>query len=913
MKKIFIFAALLAMVMMARTAPIDFMPVTIYQPDGTEINCFASGDEFFNFLHDAEGYTIIQGSDGWYYYGITSDGLVVPSQYVAATVNPATVGLTKWAKISPEEYKKKKDAMWAEVEAMKTEPVRAPHNGTMNNLCVYIRFADDAEITTTRQTYDDKLNPSTGNSLKSYFYEVSYNMLTINSTHYPACAMTTNLSYQDSHNRSYFQPYNASTNPNGYQNDTERRTREHALLRDAITWINTNSPVPGGLNIDADNDGYVDNVCFFIKGNSGGWGDLLWAHRWVLYTYNVQINGKRVYDYTFQPENQVGVRTLCHEMFHALGAPDLYHYYYDTHISPAGYWDLMESGSGHMTAYMKWKYSDQTWIASIPEITTSGTYTLNPLSSSTNNCYKIASPNSPNEFFVVEYRQKTGTFETNVPGSGLIVYRINPLYDGNADGPPDELYIYRPNGTLSVNGTPNSAHFSAGTGRTEINDGTNPSSFLTDGSAGGLDIWGVTTAGSTISFNVGLNDTYDVVLDANPSGAGTLAGAGTYFLNDNVTVTATASPGFNFVNWTENAVVVSTSQSYNFTITDDRHLVANFVSNGVTCDTISNIEGSAVNYTWSSYWGFVSGHSGRTWTQFAEKYTGVSQLWVTGLMVAVSKASDNGVESPVVFKVYDNGAMPGTVLATKSVNINTLNAGYWNYIEFDNPVLTTGNYYLGYEITYTAPHDADTFAVYLSNYSQTTGNTAYAYTPTGWDSYNNLVTSVTFNSHLWIESINCTPSWDVILTADPAGGGTVTGDGSYADNILVTVTASPNPGYAFVNWTEGVTVVSTSDTYQFNITADRTLTANFQVLTSCEEYNLQQISVYPNPVSDIVCVDGIPSGTSLTITDLQGREISITDLTSIRQYIDMSELNSGIYLLHFVNQGDAVTRKVLKQ
>ena len=66
----------------------------------------------------------------------------------------------------------------------------------------------------------------------------------------------------------------------------------------------------------------------------------------------------------------------------------------------------MESGTGHMGAYMKWKYANAKWVTSIPEITVSGTYTLNPLTSSTNNCYKIASPYSDKEFFILEYRKK---------------------------------------------------------------------------------------------------------------------------------------------------------------------------------------------------------------------------------------------------------------------------------------------------------------------------------------------------------------------------------------------------------------------------------------------------------------------------------------------------------------------------
>jgi len=483
----------------------SFRPYTIKQPDGQQIDCYVSGDEYFNWLHDKDGYTIIQAQDGYYYYGEVSGDIVIPTRYIVNSVSPEDVKLTKWAKISIKEYERIRSAMNDD----QTKASKAPHTGTLNNLVIYIRFSDDTEFTDTRQYFDDLFNLVPGVSLQAYYQEVSYNQFTVSSSHYPACAMTTNLSYQDSHPRNYFEPYNATTNPNGYNGDDERRVREHTLLKDAIDWINVNSPVPGSLNIDGDNDGYVDNVCFNIRGGNGAWASLLWAHSWSLYTYNVYINGKRVYKYTFQPETQIDVQTLCHEMFHAVGAPDLYHYSYDG-LQPAYSWDLMESGFGHMGAYMKWKYADETWVPSIPEITASGTYTLNSLASSTNNCYKIASPNSTSQYFVVEYRKKTGTFEGNLPGSGLLVYRIDPAYNGNASGPPDEVYIYRPNGTTTANGSPSSAYFSSESGRTSINDATNPSSFLQDGSAGGLNISNVTSSsGTTISFTVGISNVSD--------------------------------------------------------------------------------------------------------------------------------------------------------------------------------------------------------------------------------------------------------------------------------------------------------------------------------------------------------------------------------------------------------------------
>jgi M6 family metalloprotease-like protein len=504
MKKraLLIWTLLFIATLFVKAAYFDFLPYIIKQPDGTTINCFVSGDEFFNWIHDAEGFTIIQAPDGYYYYAEQDGDLVKPSKYLVNSVVPSGKGLNKWIKISVKEYQRRHDAMFQFEKEAKGGPVYAPRTGALNNIVVFIRFSDDTEFTSTRQTFDDKFNPTTGATLRSYYNEVSYGNLTISSTEYPACALTTNLSYQDAHTRNYFQPYNTTTNPGGYNNDSERTFREHSLLVSAINWINSNSPVPGSLNIDGDGDNKVDNVCFVIKGSNGAWNDLLWAHRWALYSQNVYINGKLVYDYTFQPETQVSVTTICHEMFHSLGAPDLYHYTNQGVIAPAGSWDIMDGGSGHMLSYMKWKYTQNAWISSIPAITSTGTYSLQPVTSPTNNCFKIASPNSTTQYFMVEYRNKSGTFEVNLPGSGLIVYRIDPAYGGNSGGPPDEVYVYRPGGTISVNGTQSSAYFSSTVGRTAINDVTNPSSFLQNGSPGGLNISNISTAGPTISFTV---------------------------------------------------------------------------------------------------------------------------------------------------------------------------------------------------------------------------------------------------------------------------------------------------------------------------------------------------------------------------------------------------------------------------
>ncbi|NLX92086.1 MAG: copper amine oxidase N-terminal domain-containing protein, partial [Firmicutes bacterium] len=70
------------------------------------------------------------------------------------------------------------------------------------------------------------------------------------------------------------------------------------------------------------------------------------------------------------------------------------------------------------------------------------------------------------------------------------------------------------------------------------------------------------------------------------------------------------------------------------------------------------------------------------------------------------------------------------------------------------------------------------------------------------------------------------------VSANPAAGGTVTGYGIYKYGNNITVTATPNNGYMFDNWSENGTVVSTNTAYTFNVTGNRKLTANFSKIST---------------------------------------------------------------------------------
>ena len=70
---------------------------------------------------------------------------------------------------------------------------------------------------------------------------------------------------------------------------------------------------------------------------------------------------------------------------------------------------------------------------------------------------------------------------------------------------------------------------------------------------------------------------YVISAIANPSEGGTVTGGGTYNDGSVCALTATANPGYTFVNWTKDNVEVSTEPTYSFTVTEGATFVANFV------------------------------------------------------------------------------------------------------------------------------------------------------------------------------------------------------------------------------------------------------------------------------------------------------------------------------------------------
>jgi M6 family metalloprotease-like protein len=146
------------------------------------------------------------------------------------------------------------------------------------------------------------------------------------------------------------------------------------------------------------------------------------------------INDKRIKNFNILLETFSDFGVAVHEMGHILGAPDFYTY---DNVKPVEYWDVMSNGNyampeiPHFVMHLKEKYFG--WINDIPEITQAGTYTLNPVTSATNNCYRINSPYSDDEYFLLEYRRHisnrfggNGMRRYYSQNNGLLITRIVP-------------------------------------------------------------------------------------------------------------------------------------------------------------------------------------------------------------------------------------------------------------------------------------------------------------------------------------------------------------------------------------------------------------------------------------------------------------------------------------------------------
>jgi len=121
-----------------------------------------------------------------------------------------------------------------------------------------------------------------------------------------------------------------------------------------------------------------------------------------------------------------------------------------------------------------------------------------------------------------------------------------------------------------------------------------------------------------------------------------------------------------------------------------------------------------------------------------------------------------------------------------------------------------------------------------------------------------------------------TPDTYVItLEAIPGDGGTLTGGGTYVSGATATITAEAVENYEFINWTENGTVISTNSVYSFTVTGDRTLEANFELIT-----NLLTVIANPTDGGTVTGAGDYMNGIDVTVTATAAEDFVFVNWTS---------------------------------
>lgn len=84
-----------------------------------------------------------------------------------------------------------------------------------------------------------------------------------------------------------------------------------------------------------------------------------------------------------------------------------------------------------------------------------------------------------------------------------------------------------------------------------------------------------------------------------------------------------------------------------------------------------------------------------------------------------------------------------------------------------------------------------------------------------------------------------------------------------------------------------------------------------------EDYKINNIYIYPNPVKDILSIEGISklknANTGLILTDMLGQKLIQVKLLNPLSTIDVKKLQKGIYLLNiYINKKRLLTKKIIK-
>jgi len=415
-------------------------PVTITQPDGSQLIIRLQGDERFHYKTTLDGYTLTPDNNNVLTYArLDVNGNLVSTSVKASNIEKRSstekiLLKTLSQNIILNAKNRINSSVRSSVIKSSVSGIQKsyPLTGSPKSLVILVNFSDRSFVTASPQTAFTNLlnqknysvNGGTG-SAKDYFRDNSMGVFNPQFDVVGTFTLPQTMDYY------------------GKNDSNDEDTNPQQMVIDACTLASA-----AGVDFsqyDTDGNGIVDNIFIYYAGYNeaeGGTANSIWPHRWTLNNYNTKFNGVSVYGYACTSElkgssgsNMCGIGTFCHEFGHVLGLDDMYATVSTATQHTLSSWDIMDYGpylnNGRTpSGYSSYERFFLNWLVPT-ELKSPKNVTLDTLSTS-NRAYLISQNGNHNlnganpvpvEFFMLENRQLKG-WDSYLPGHGMLVTHI---------------------------------------------------------------------------------------------------------------------------------------------------------------------------------------------------------------------------------------------------------------------------------------------------------------------------------------------------------------------------------------------------------------------------------------------------------------------------------------------------------
>lgn len=382
---------------------------------------------------------------------------------------------------------------------------------------------------------------------------------------------------------------------------------------------------------------------------------------------------------------------------------------------------------------------------------------------------------------------------------------------------------------------------------------------------------------------------YEVELLSSPENVGVQTGAGTYQHGQTASIATSLPHGYTFIHWKENGNIFSTSPSFQAVVTQDRQFVAYYSVNQYEVTVAPDPDGG----------GQVSGGGvfdfGTEITVTAEVEEGYDfggwrengQLVSNELSYTFVVENDRDLVARFNIKTY----LVSLQITPQGSGVVS-GGGTFNHGATANVAAAI---YAGYQ-----------FVAWEENGEVVSTNNPYSFTVTSSRSLVAVLESTAKTLVLAVDGLG--------TTYPPPGTYT------YQLNANVSVAAVANPGWHFVRWeVDGETV--TESNLQLTITDNISATAFFMESVSTNDLTEENgLRIYPQPASGQLHIEwsNLAGHAVIEMFNLSGQRMMLVEEHASNQgmlhtTLDVSQLQSGLYLMRITSNGNAIMQKVMIQ